>query len=404
MSRKQKSELKLLELRGKLNKFSGKDSLTSDEAAKVEALEGNLRAAEVEFRSAIRAEEESRQAAGAGAERTALEARVELRRYVRSVVNGEAFDGREREYQQAQDLSGHRIRLAAFAPPSVPETRADATTNAPAEVGQSQRTVRQRIFADSAAAWLGVRMDRVPAGIPVYPVISAGATPSRLAAGADYGDVPAATIGSFTLSPRRSQVAYSARYEDLAKFGSMTLDSALRSDMSGAIREHVDNTILTSTANPVGFFSELASPSDPSDTLDLASFLRSWSSAVDGRYAYRASDVKMLLGAKTYQFIQGLLTASGGLTSSDVWTTLGGEGAHRVSAHIPAPASNIQTAISSARMNAGCAVMGMWPGIELIMDRVTASKEGRVILTIVKLWDFKVIREAPFAVQKFKLA
>ena len=241
MTRKQKAELRLSEIRSKLNEYAGKDSLSAEEVAKVAELEGELRAAEVEQRAAIREEAEQAAAAPVDPGISALERRCELRRYVSAVVEGRAFDGAEAELQQHLRLSGHEVPLAAFAaePERRSETRADATTNAPTNVGQTQRTVLGRVFARSTAQWLGVRMDQVPAGQAVYPVVSAGNTPSRLAAGTAHGDIAAATIDAFKLEPVRSQVMYSFRYEDAASFG-QTLESALRADMSGAMAEHLD--------------------------------------------------------------------------------------------------------------------------------------------------------------------
>ena len=396
MTRRQKADLRISEIRSKLNEYAGKDSLTAEESAKVTELEGQLRAAEVEQRAAIREEAEQAAAAPADPQLSALERRVELRRYVGAVLSDDPFSGAELEFSQALELGGREIPLAAFAPmPAEPERRADATTNAPAEVGQSQLTVLQRVFARSAAMWLGVRFDQVPAGLPVYPVISAGAKPSTLAAGTAHGDITAATIDGFQLSPGREQVMYSYRLEDQAKFGA-SLESALRMDMSGAMAEHLDKQILT-RAN-TGFLNELTDPANPGAVTTYQKWIEIVGGLVDGRYAHTTADVKVLMGAKAYGFLSSVIAAN--TSVSAVGWSRRETGGLRVSAHIPDPATNkkVGQAIASLSMNSGAAICAHWPGIQLIVDRVTQKKAGRVDLSLVSLWDFKIVREDPFKI------
>lgn len=398
MTRKQKAELRLSEIRSKLNGYAGKDTLTAEETAEVEKAEGELRAAEVEHRAAIREEGETRPP---DPQESALERRCELRRYVSAVVDGRAFDGAEAELQQHLKLSGHKVPLAAFAPV---EQRADATTNAPATVGQSQRTVLGRVFARSSAQWLGVRMDQVPAGLPVYPVVSAGVTPSRLAAGAAHGDIAAGTIDSFSLSPNRSQVMYSYRAEDVAKMG-QSLESALRADMSGAMSEHLDAQLIAGSGtapNVPGFFNELTDPTNPTDAVTYTNFVGSVAGLVDGRYALTAKDARLLVGSDTYAKLAASFATSTA-RSAAMWAE-SEAGGLRTSAHVPAKSSNIQKALAVRRQNAGCAVCAHWPGIELIVDRVTKKKSGIVELSMIQLFAFKIVREAAFSVLEFKLA
>ena len=398
VTRKQKAELRISELRQKLNELAAKDSLTADESAEVEKLEGELRAGEAEYRASIREEAEQAAQTEADPQLTALEGRVELRRYLSAALDDAQFDGAELEYQQACELSGREIPLAAIAPLPEVESRADATTDAPNTVGQNQRMVLQRIFARSAAMWLGVRFDQVPAGLPVYPVITAGATPQTLAAGAEHPDITAGTIAGYSLSPGREQVMYSYQVEDQAKFGA-SLESALRMDMSGAMAEHMDRQILTRSGT--GFLTELTDPTNPTDVVTYTGFVGDVGRLVDGRHAYTTKDVRLLVGPGTYGIL-GAILANNTSVSAAGWAGRETAGM-RTSAHIPAPASDIQKAIA-ALAKGGNAVAAMWPGVSLIVDRVTNKKSGRVDLSMVSLWDFKIIREDGYKLLEFKLA
>ncbi len=409
MTRKQKAELRLSEIRQALNKYAGKDALSSEEAAKVTELEGQLRAAEVEQRAAIREEAEQAANTPADPQLTALERRCELRRYADAVVAGRAFDGAEAELQDASGLSGHNIPLAALAPHREPEQRADATTNAPSEVGQNQRGILGRIFARSSAQWLGVRFDRVPVGQSVYPVITAGSDPSRLAKGADYGNIAAGTLTATKLEPVRSQIAYSARYEDLTLFGG-SLESALRQDMSMSLSEHVDSLVLAgSGANnqPTGLFNALTDPTDPGTAATFSTFVGPLAALVDGRYAHSLADLRLLLGADTFASMASIFSNSGSGDISALQHLEQGArvGGTRVSPHVPAKSgSNVQKTLVRKGQYTGAAVAAFWPSIQLIMDRVTAAKEGRINLTMISLWNFAVLRADSFALVEYKLS
>ena len=52
----------------------------------------------------------------------------------------------------------------------------------------------------------------------------------------------------------------------------------------------------------------------------------------------------------------------------------------------------------------GAAVCAHWPGIQLIVDRVTSKKSGIVELSMVSLYNFKVLREDAFKLLSFHLA
>ena len=406
MTRKQKAELRQSELRSKLNEFSGKESLTAEETGQVEKLEGELRAAEVEFRAAVREEADDKPA---DPQESALERRLDLRRYVSAALEGQPFDGAEAEFVQHRNLPAGEIPLEAIAPrPDAPERRADSTTNAPTSTGQSQRQVLQRVFANTSAMFLGVRFDSVPSGASVYPVLSSGQDAKRLAAGGDFGDIGAATIAATTLKPVRSQAAYSIRHEDAAVFG-QSLESSLRSDMSGALAEQMDRMIIDGNGtapNPTGLWSATTAPTDGTDIVTFQSAVSSFASAIDGRYAMTRKDLRVVVAPDLYAKLAELYTVVGqnfGYVSAldALEMKLGGL---QVSAHAPAASSDNAHAVVRLGKYQGAAVAAIWPSVRLIRDEVTESKSGRVNLTMVSLWNFALLRAASFKRLTFHLA
>ena len=63
----------------------------------------------------------------------------------------------------------------------------------------------------------------------------------------------------------------------------------------------------------------------------------------------------------------------------------------RVSAHVPAPASNRQNVVIKRGMSM-TAVSPVWEGIAIIPDEVTQAKKGQLVITAVMLFAMKVLR------------
>ena len=403
MTRKQKAETRLSEIRGKLNQFAGKDSLTSDESAEAAKLEGELRASELEFRSAVR--EEAEQASKPDdPQEGALERRLDLRRYVGAALEGRAADGAEAEFAQHRGLPLGEIPLEAIAPRA--EYRADAVTAAPSDTGQSQRTILQRIFANTSAEFLGVRFDSAAVGASVHPVITAGQSAKRLAAGGGFGDIGAATIAATTLKPVRSQTSYSFRYEDAATFGA-SLESSLRADMSNALAEQMDALIINGNGtapNPSGLWGATTAPTDGTTVVTFQTALAAFAGVIDGRYAMTRKDLRACMASDLYAKLATLYIANNRGDQSALDTLEMKLGGLQVSAHAPAASSDNAHCVVRLGAYQGAAVAAVWPSVRMIRDEVTASKSGRVNLTMVSLWNFALLRADSFKRLSFHLS
>ena len=413
MTNGQTLQLRLSEIRQSLNELSGLDSPTDEQRATMAALATEYPTIETRWRAATIAEAdapETRAADGEDTERRALVERVELRSYLHEAATGRAVTGAEQELRAAVFGEHAREGLIPWEAllPRHDEQRADAATTAPTDVGASQASILGRVFADTAAAYLGVSMPQVSVGEVNYPVLSAGVSPEMKSKGV-VKDAEAATISTTVLEPRRLTARYLFSVEDTARLRGM--EEALRRDLSGALGEKIDDQILNGNGtapNVSGFVHALTAPTAPTAIATFSDFVGAASRAVDGRYARNLTGVKTLVGAATYALAGTLMNTSGDVALSDY--LIARSGGFLTSALIPAPpasgtGANVQAAIVyRAARGAGSAVAPVWQGLELIRDPYTHAAKGQVSLTAVMLWAFSIIRSDAYVRRAFKVA
>ena len=407
-----KLQVRMSEVRQRLNELAGDENA---DGAAVDGLAAEMGTLEARYRAALTVEAHEDDKAEAHEAKTPetrelgeLRGRVELRDYLLEAANGRAAHGAAAEFRAA--IMGENARegvvpweaLLALEEREEREERADAATVGPTTGPANQRGIIARVFARSAAAFLGVEMPRVPVGQSLFPVMTGGATGSMLAAGAAK-NAEAATFTVEALSPVRLSARYLFRVEDLAKLRGM--EDALRADLRAAMSDAMDAQVLAgdgTAPNQAGFLDALTEPDAPAAVADFGSILGAHVSGVDGLYAHGLADVRMLTGPATYKLAAAAFRTTGDVASSDYLATH--SGGLRASANVPAPDTNIQGAITYATGGPGSAVAPVWEGLELIRDPYTNAASGEVSLTAVALWAFRIVRTAPYAWQKFKLA
>ncbi len=411
MTNGQKLQLRLSEIRQSLNELSGLDSPTDEQRATMAALSTEYPTIETRWRAATIAEAdapETRADDGEDTERRALVERVELRAYLHEAAMGRTVTGAEQELRAAVFGEHAREGLVPWEALLPHEARADTATTAPTDVGASQASILGRVFAGTAASYLGVSMPHVGIGEVNYPVLSAGVSPEMKSKGA-VKDAEAATISTTVLEPRRLTARYLFSVEDTARLRGM--EEALRRDLSGALGEKIDDQILNGNGtapNVSGFLSALTAPTAPTTVATFSDFVGAASQAVDGRYARNLPGVKMLVGATTYALAGTLMNPSGDVALSDY--LIARSGGFITSALIPAPPASgtwqdIQAAIVyRAARGAGSAVAPVWQGLELIRDPYTHAAKGQVSITAVALWAFSLIRSDAYVRAAFKVA
>ena len=394
-------QMRMSEIRERLNVFGSDDDIEYRQE-EADALAKEYQQLESRYRIALIKESEIEEQTPTGdldsemRESRALEQLIEVRNYVAAVVNDYQLGGREAEYNDSQKLVGVGTQLPWVALLS-PEERAElrAATVAPDNADTNVRGILSRIFAVSAADYLGVVSPMVPVGSANFPVMSGGVSPSNAEAGA-AGDETKAVIAANVLDPIGMTASYRMRHEDLNKLSLM--EDSLRLDLAGALVEARDKAVIAADGqapNPSGFLTELPDPTNPTAEAGFSDYAAAKAGLVDGKYAMSADDVRIVCGKETYVHSSKIFQSGSGTSALEKFGA-------RVSAHVTAPASNIQKAIASR--SRGRAVSPMWPAVSLIRDIYTGANKREVVITATALWNFKVLDESGYSLLEFKLA
>ena len=291
--------------------------------------------------------------------------------------------GAEREIQEHYGLDANQIPLSLL---TGGELRTRAVTPAPGQVSQNQSEIIPYVFPQSAAAFLGVDMPSVPTGESVYPVLTSVlsvGTPAENAAQSETTGAFSATV----LSPSRIQASFFYSREDRARFSGM--DSALRENLSMGLSDGLDKQVLAGT-NGLFTGTVLANHNVTAATtfdnyIGHLAFGR-----IDGRYASTTADIKIVMGNSAYNDAgQTYRNTSVDRTALDRLMEL--TGGVRVSAHVPAAASNRQNVVVR-RGNNRDMVAPIWEGITIIPDEVTKADVGQIVITAVMLHAVALLR------------
>lgn len=433
MLKSQEIQLRQSEIRQRLNAIAGMegDAVTDEIRAESVTLRKELDAKENEYRDAIKAEDETetrhrgeqgQDADGKGAEFRALCGRVRLGRYIAEAVTGKPLksDSAEAEMRAELEMDELHTPWVAFDPgrewaerawkQQGLEIRQDAATQAPASIQAQQDMILQRVFAPTAAMFLGVAMRSVSFGDSVHPVITAGADAAIVAKGAEHL-ASEATITSTSLDRRRATARYVFRVEDLGGMGD-DLEDALRTDMIGAIGESIDKNVLSGDGvapNASGFLDPsggpLTIPADPPGpaAAAFADIVSAAAGAVDGRYAVNLSQVRILMNGESYGVAASAFTTAGEISGADYLMRHGG--GIRSSDNMPATASGIATGIAyrSGAMGAS-SILPLWRGLETYRDTATRIARGEIAVTCISLFNFAVLRAGAYRAFKLRLA
>ena len=274
-----------------------------------------------------------------------------------------------------------------------------AVTPAPADVGQNQAAIIPAVFPASCAAFLGIDMPTVGVGEAVYPVLTTSAdvgTPAENAAQAE-------TTGAFSaevLSPSRLQASFFYSREDRARFAGM--DSALRMNLSDALSDSLDKEILAGT-NGLLNGTVLANHNVTAVTTYANYRANLAYGRVDGKYAMTVGDLKIVMGSGTYEHAAKQFRSDNAGDRAAIEDLMAVSGGVKVSAHVPAVASNKQNAVVRLGMRRDM-VAPIWEGVTLIPDEITKAGTGQIVLTAVMLYAVKLLRADGFYKQQVQTA
>ena len=403
MLESQRIELRLVELRSAIAAHPA-----DGEVAALEALTTEYRAADVRRAACIITESADLDAArvagdldAAGRELDTIGSNLKFGNYVSAAVEMRAADGAEAEYNSGVGMSARQFPLAMLAPARVQMRQ---TTNTDGQA--TQHGWLDRLFADSAAARLGISMESVPAGQAVYMTTTAGATGSQR--GRSEATVAAGwTVGVKTMEPKRNAVHAIYNIEDAARLPG--LSDALRRDMGMALTDAIDKAVFVGDANANHNDYDITGLSGYAGltqvTLTQAKkvmaddTLKAFSDMVDGKHAMDLADLNIVASVGSYRLWLSTIHAAAvdNQTVAQFMMASGLSWGSREGIDTDTANGDYGAFVSLARGLAGAGVAAVWNAGQMIVDEITGADQGEVKLTLNYLWDFDLPRASNFA-------
>ena len=384
----------------------------------LESLTKRAQSLELEFRAALVAGEEKTEETteekstedAEDLERRQLEESIGFEPYLRAAMSGHGVaSGPEAEYNQEYGLSAEQFPLELL-------TRGDDLGDLEkraaidGDAATRQGSWIDRLFADTAAARLGVTFPSVSPGVAAYPVTTAGGDPAQ------RGRTQAAAAGTYTavvteLKPTRNAVHGVYSIEDNARLPGLA--DAIGRDMRSAMVEKIDRTVFVGDDGANEATADIAGLNTATGVTEITltqakkvmglEWLKLLAALMDGKHAATEADLNIVLSVGANQLLVSTResaavsneTIARFLRSSGVtWSTRG----------------DIETAtgngkfgafIGLARGIAGTAVAPVWSAATLIRDPYTGAAKGEVQLTLSYLWAFGIPRADNYRRLKF---
>ena len=272
------------------------------------------------------------------------------------------------------------------------------------------------MFLSSASSFLGVDRRMVAKGEHSYPVITGGASPATTAAGTAKAE-DTLTALSLELEPRNIRAGYQVTTRDLFRLGDQ-YETALRSDLRGALVESMDGEIINGLASEIAGFltdtnvSKLKIDGTADGALSAAStgaeIYKGIIALVDGRYAVKPEDLKFVCSPEVYQALYSVSLTRGSTDTTfvayDVKMALGVEfmASDHVSV-ITGADKQFYSIFCKSQGKSGAAVHAVWENAMIIHDVYGSNKtSGYESFYIVGHHDFGLVRHQNFAVRRIR--
>ena len=372
---------------------------------------------EAAYRAALIAEGEEKAATpppedGQPAELRGLLRRASLATFLLGAADENDPKGAEKELRAAVFGDADRpdlipLDLLLPVPESRTEDRADAVSAQTTALQENQASIIGRVFAATAAAFLGAAMPSVAAGQANFPVLTAGTTADVRSPGVAL-DAGAATLEVKTVLPVRATCRYLWNVENQSLVRGY--EEALAQDIRAVLSDKLDDLVINGQAavanvSPAfeGILSALTDPNDPADLSTWSDYLGAFTGRVDGKYSADGSNVRLLVNANTFQHAWDLPAGTDG--RAGLLRSILPAGRFRASANMPATSNaNVAEAVTFATGNGQGYVNPVWRGVQAIRDPYTNASEGQVALTLVLLTGGLMIRDDMYAQLRFQTA
>ena len=311
-------------------------------------------------------------------ERLEIRSKTGLADFMAAAAGAREVVGAAREYADACGVAPlNRLPMAIFTD-GQPETR--AITPGPAVKGALQPIVPY-LFERSAAASLGIEMPSVPSGQIQIPKVGT-APPADTLAKDGTAPATAAAVTLVNQAPVRISGQFEVRVEDLAVMP--TLEAALSEAMRGSLSNELDEQTFNGASGELnGLFTQATDVAAASSVETYATGIARFASLVDGRHAYDLSDLRAVIGSKTFALFAGIFSGNGDVSLFDYLTRI--LGSIRVSDRVPAVASTAQKGIVVLSASSTPPKIHVWDAMQIVRDPYSGAGVGKVTLTATAL-------------------
>ena len=382
MTAAQTIQLKLSSCRQRLNELLSVETRSAEEQTEMETLTNEVSVKEPELRAALAAEDNPQEVVTAAndpetRERLELRGKTGLADFLRAAASGTSVVGAAAEYAQELNVPtvGH-LPMALFAR-SAPAPEVRAITPGPDVKGPLQPTV-PFVFERSAAASLGIAMPSVPSGQVQIPKITTKVPVDTLAKDAD-APATAAAVTLVNQSPVRIAGSFEVRVEDLAVMPS--LESALSETLQGSMSNELDEQIFNGAAGELnGLLVQATNVTAATSVESYTTGIARFAGLVDGKHAYDLSDLRAVIGSKTFALYAGLFANSnkGDMSLFDYLKMA--LGSIRVSDRVPAVSATAQKGIVVLSAAAEMPKIHVCDAMQVIRDPYSGAAAGKVTL------------------------
>ena len=407
----QLQEVKAGELRIKLAEFAALADFTDEQRAELDQLRAEYtdterRMAALRMTETTPAPLETRTGEGDAEQRAFRELRgnVHFGPYIAAALAGHGVvRGAEAEYNQHLGIGDGYFPMELLA--GGLETRASRDGDAEGNQG----TWLDRVFAESAAARLGISFRSVPPGVAAYPVTTAGGAPVQRGR-TQAVDESTYTVAVSEMKPSRAAVHGIYSIEDNMRLPGLA--DAIERDMRMAVMERVDRScfIGDAGANEAGAdVTGLQTAVIGETTLTQANKVKAdetlgaFLGYVDGIYASMLSDVRVVAaqGANTLWYKTIHNSAASNQTIAQFMMESGLSWSARGSVEAASANGDFGAFMGLAKGIDGAGIAAVWEQGQLITDPYSSATKGEVLLTLNYLWQFALPRAANFKRLKF---
>ena len=399
----QKATLRASEIRTKLAELAGVEELTDEQRGELDGLRTEYGDVERRCQALQIAEDkpvETRTTDNGIAE---LRSKVQLTQYVEAACEMRSVAGAEAEFNQELGIGLDRFPLALLAPV---EERAVTGTDS----GVNQGSWLDRIFAETAAARIGLTFASVAPGVASYPVTTAGGSGVQRGKGEAVGDT-AWTVGVKDLKPTRNAVRMTFNMEDAARLSG--LEMALTRDLRTGLTESVDKSVFIGDAGATGTDADIAGLRTQADVVEATltqmnkvkapNTLAAFIGLIDGLHAVNPGDLRVVasVGSNTLWYSTIANSAAENQTLAGFLMASGINWSVRAGIDTNTANGDFGAFIGRGRGLAGAGVVPVWDSGQLIRDPYSGAAKGEVALTLNYLWSFGLVRPTNFARLKY---